>query len=63
MIANVPEEKLKEILELLSSGKMTVQDFDNNLKALAHEQMERQMENKFEELYLKMNNKHNNRDR
>jgi len=55
----VPDDKIIKILELLKSGQLTAEQFEQRLNQIVQKHLEQQMENKFEELFVKLNRKYN----
>lgn len=60
IVPDVDESKIREIIRLLELGKMSFETFDKRLTEIIQNAMNKQIETRFEELFIKMNNKHNN---
>lgn len=55
----VPDEKINAIFDLLKTGQMTPEQFEQELNITVQKQLEKQMENKFEQMFVKLNKKYN----
>lgn len=57
---NLGDEKIAEFYRLVTSWKMTISDFNKALGRIAQEEKDKEMESKFEEMFVKLNGKYNN---
>ena len=59
LLKNLDNDAITRLKSNLIKGKISSEQFNERLTELAQESMSRQMENKFEKLFLKMNQKYN----
>ena len=59
LLNNLDSNAIYRLKNDLISGKISSKQFNQKLTDLAQESMSKQMENKFEQLFLKMNRKYN----
>ncbi len=60
LLEDLDTSQLGQIKRELTSGTLSIELFNERLTRLARETMNRQIEAKFEQLFLKMQEKHNN---
>jgi len=55
----VSDDKIAQILNLLKTGQLTAKQFEQRLNQIVQKHLEQQIEDKFEELFVKLNRKYN----
>jgi len=60
LLKELDTDQIEKTKRELTSGEITIEQFTDQLTQLAQETMNRQMENQFEHMFLKMLQKHNN---